>query len=75
MAIPDDQVDTLQLAVTAAHNWQDAAASVGVTIQQLVFEFPPNGQTNPVQFTWDSTAERFEIATLPGQPVPVVDSP
>ena len=74
MSLPDDQIPLLQTAANALADWQDVAESAGVVLTQVVMEFPPDGQTNRVQFTWtpdevdaDGTilkAGHFDIATL-----------
>ena len=74
MSIPDSQIGLLQQAATALRGWQTAAEGVGVTLQQVVMEFPPEGVSNLVQFTWipaevdaegaEVSPGRFDIATL-----------
>lgn len=74
MSLPVDQLDLLKAAAAALADWQDVAESVGVTITQMEMEFPPEEQTNRVQFTWTPDvlgpegeilkAGHFDIATL-----------
>lgn len=74
MSLPSDQLDLLKTAANALVDWQDVAESVGVVLTQVEMEFPPEGQTNRVQFTWNPDvldsegaiikAGHFDIATL-----------
>lgn len=74
MSLPDSQIGLLQTAASALHDWQDVAQTAGIVLNQVVMEFPPNGQANSVQFTWIADvldaegvvleAGHFSIATL-----------
>ena len=52
MSLPDDQIGLLQTAANALHTWQNTAEGAGISLQQVVMEFPPDGTTNMIQFTW-----------------------
>lgn len=74
MSLPADQLDLLKTAANALNDWQDVAETVGVVLTQVEMEFPPDNQTNRVQFTWNPDvldadgaiikAGHFDIATL-----------
>ena len=67
MSLPDDQIARLDKALKAAKNvWQPQAAGEGILIQQIIFEFQPDSQTNFVLFQWNGTGWDFSTpATRP----------
>jgi hypothetical protein len=50
----------LDQAITAANDWRNQAASVGVGLNQLNFQFP---DARPVVFTWDTEKSDWLIDT------------